>query len=308
MPRPQDDPTYADILRAVGNRRGSEDDDVTKVRFQDMTLWDAWKLTLSFVVAIALGFSLYHWYLCQWPLYRPITALADALIVAGIIGLALEIFATRYLIEKTAIHLADEMTGRGLPPNIKSKISEIATTKLARTKYKKEYSLKDRGDGEITVQTTTTFEVENYGDTTQKYTAEADEEVVFNPRFIYLHYSLNGIQHSFIESELQKTRTDKHGNATTVQVSGKEVKLLPRTKDPTAVCTVKWVIETTMKDEWFDLTEFRYPTENAQIYLAEKPEHIEFHCTGKTNDSKTWTFDEPFMVGQQLKVWWKKKK
>jgi hypothetical protein len=279
---------------------------MTKVRFRDMTLWDAWKLTLSFLVSIVFGFGLYHWYPCQLPMYRPVMALADALMVAGLIGLALETFATRYLIEETAEHLADVMTGRGLPPNIKSKISDIANTKLARNNYRKEYTLTDLGNGEIKVKTVITFDLENYGDKTEKYTPEADGEAVFNPKFVYLRYSLKGAVYSFTEDNLKYT--DKHGHGTTRQAAGKEIKILPRTKDPTAVCKVKWVIEETMQDEWFDLTEFRYPTENAEIYLADKPKHLEFYCAGKTTDSITWTFDEPFMVGQQLKVWWKKKK
>lgn len=249
-------PSYAEVLRVMRPRDG-EDDEMTKPRLRDMPLLEAWKLTLAFVVAILVGFGLYRCYPCGWPLYRPVMALADALMVAGIIGLALEIFATGHLIEKTAERLADEMTGRGLPPNIKSKISDIATTKLARNNYKKEYRLKDLGDGKLTVETTTTFDVENYGDKTEKYTPAADEEKVFNPKFPYLTYSLLGRNYSFDEAALARTRKDKHGTGTTVQVSGREIKIPPRTKDPTAVCKVTWVIEVTMKDEWFDLTEFR---------------------------------------------------
>jgi hypothetical protein len=297
---------YAEVLAVIGPR-SSEDHEMTKPRLRDMTLLEAWKLTLAFVVAIVIGLGLYRWYPCEWHLYRPVLALADALMVAGIIGLALETFATAHLIEKTANRLADEMTGMGLPPNIKSKISEIATTKLARNNYKKEYRLRELGNGQLAVETTTTFDVENYGDKTEKYTPAADEEKVFNPKFPYLTYSLLGRTYSFDETALDKTRKDKHGTGTTVQVSGREIKMPPRTQGPTAVCKVTWVIKVTMKDEWFDLTEFRLPTENAKIYLAEKPDHLEFYCTGKTNDSKTWTFDEPFMVGQQLKVWWAKK-
>lgn len=294
--------SYVELLRVMGS---GEDSQMTKPRLRDMTLLEAWKLTLAFVVAIFLGLGLYTYFPCGWHLYKPVMALADALMVAGIIGLALEIFATNHLIEKTAEHLADEMTGRGLPPNIKSKIFEIANTKLARTNYKKEYRLKDLRDGKLTVETTITFDVENYGDKTEKYTPEADEEKVFNPKFPYLEYSLLGRHYSFNDTTL--TKDDKHGTGTTVQVSGRQISIPPRTKDQTAVCEVKWVIEVTMKDEWFDLTEFRLPTEKAEIYLAEKPDQLEFFCTGKTSDSRTWTFDEPFMVGQQLKVWWARK-
>ena len=127
---------------------------------------------------------------------------------------------------------------------------------------------------------------------------------MFTPKFLYLHYSLKGAEYSFTQDTL--TYTDKHGNATTRQAAGKQIKIPPRTADPSATCRVKWVIEETMQESWFDLTEFRYPTENATIYLAGKPTDLEFYCTGKTSDSKTWTFDEPFMVGQQLNVWWRR--
>jgi hypothetical protein len=63
----------------------------------NMKLSDAWKVAIVFLLAILIGFGLCYKYPCEWLLYRPMMALADGLMVAGIIGLALEFFATRYL-------------------------------------------------------------------------------------------------------------------------------------------------------------------------------------------------------------------
>jgi hypothetical protein len=286
---------------------------MARVRLGETTVKDALKVISALCCSIAAGFLLYWKYPCWWALYRPTMALADALMVAGIIGVLVEIFAVRHIIDKTAEKLADEMTGRGLPLNIKSKITAIANTTLARTNYKKRYSLTDVGNGMLKVRTETTFNVGNYGREAEKFTPMMDEERVFHPKFKYLRYSLDGVEHSFDEDTLKYT--DKHGTGTTLQAAGKDtVKILPLRSDPNSppdprvVCEVKWVLETIMETSWFDLTEFRYPTENVEIYLEQKPEDVEFFCTGKTVDSKTWEFDEPFMVGQQLKVWWKKKK
>lgn len=303
---PQHPPVYAEIIAVMG-RHVNEGVEMEKLRASAMTLIEEWPLSLAFLFSILSGFGLHHWYSSYCPLHESVMALADAFMVAGILGLALEVFATKHLIEKASTRLAKEMIGGGLSPNIKTKIYEIATTKLARHGYKKEYRLKEATDGTLTVETTTSFKIENYGEKTEKYTPEADEEKVFNPRFLYLEYSLLGRKYSFDENALAKSHKGKHGTGTTIQASGRRISIPPRTKELNAVCEVKWVIEVTMKGDWFDLTEFRYPTEDAEIYLAEKPDQLEFYCTGKTIDSKTWTFDEPFMVGQQLKVWWAKK-
>jgi hypothetical protein len=277
------------------------------VRLREMQSVKLAKLTVAFLVAVVLGLTARAIYPCTWWLYSSVMALGDGLIVAGIVGLLLELFATKFLIEETAEKVAEKVVGRGLPSNIRGRIWIIANTKLVRKNYVKRYKLTDLGGGKITLETTTEFQVENYGDKTEKYAPKADEEAVFNPKFKYLQYSLKDALYSFTESDLQKRIEPKHGNRATLQTGGDEILIPSRSEDTTAACKVRWVMEVTMPDEYVDLTEFRYPTESAEIYLDQIPDRLEFYCTGKTKDSKTWTFDEPFMEGQQLKVWWMKK-
>jgi len=235
-------------------------------------------------------------------------AISDGLIVAGVVGLLLEIFATKFLIQKTADSLAENLVGRGLPRKIQARIQEIANTTLVRDHYVKTYKLIAAGGGSLTVETTVAFEVKNYGWQAERYVPEADEEAVFKPEFLYLHYSLNGEAHSLDAAALAKRIDSKHDKPTTLQTSGdKAVKLEPISEDSNAICQVKWKLRVTMPEQFVDLTEFRFATLGAQIFVEEIPPDLEFCCTGVSKDSRTWEFTGPFLRGQQIKVWWLKK-
>jgi hypothetical protein len=278
------------------------------IRFRDLSGKRIWQLVWPFLLSVAAGSVLHNYYRCTWWFYHPMMAISDGLIVAGVVGLLLEIFATKFLIQKTADSLAENLVGRGLPRKIQARIQEIANTTLVRDHYVKTYKLTAAGQGNLTVETTTTFEVKNYGWRTERYVPEMDEERVFNPEFQYLHYSLKEEVHSLDAAALKKRVESKHDKPTTLQTSGdKAVKLGPIAEDPSAICRVKWVLRVTMPEQFVDLTEFRYATVGAQIFVEEMPDDLEFCCTGVSKDSRTWEFAEPFLRGQQIKVWWLKK-
>ncbi len=105
-------------------------------RFRDLSGREYWNLAWPFGLSLMVGFLLrvfgFRVHLPYWLPEDIVVALADAFVVAGIVGLLLELFATRLLVEKISGDLSEKLVGRGLPAELQSHISEIAKTALVR--------------------------------------------------------------------------------------------------------------------------------------------------------------------------------
>jgi len=100
------------------------------VRFRNLAAKEWFSLFAPFLLSFVLGILLRLRYRTTWPLYDLVYTLADALVVAGIIGSLLELFSAKLLIQKVADDLAGKLVGRGLPPELQSHIQEITKTAL----------------------------------------------------------------------------------------------------------------------------------------------------------------------------------
>ena len=84
------------------------------------------------MAAVGIGIGIRLWYPCDvWP-HETAYALADAFIVAGVIGIVLELAAAKFLIQKVSDELAEKLIGRGLPPELQSEIKKIVDTDIVR--------------------------------------------------------------------------------------------------------------------------------------------------------------------------------
>jgi hypothetical protein len=100
-----------------------------------------------FLIVFLVGIAARVWYpFDRWP-YDVMRMLADAFIVAGIVGFLLELFATKFLIQRVADSLTDKLVGRGLPPELQAQIRRIVETDLVRENYRKSYHLYDPDEG-----------------------------------------------------------------------------------------------------------------------------------------------------------------
>jgi hypothetical protein len=154
--------------------------------------------------------------------------------------------------------------------------------------------------------------VKNYSNSTVDYVPEMDEEVFFEPEFLYLQYGMTGAKsHSLDEQALAKRIEIKHENTDTKQVSGKEhLRLKPFLKNPNAVYNVTWKHRVTMLEEFCDITEFRYATIGARLRVDKIPDRLRFVSAGDLSHeagSISWDFSGPFMTGQHVKSWWFRK-
>jgi len=254
--------------------------------------------------------NLFH-HICfpAWLSEDLVSSLSDALIIAGLLGWLLELFATRLLIEKISSDLADKLVGRGLPSELQSLIRTIVDTDLVRDHFVKTYQLAPiDGADQLYVNLTNSWEVKNYSDKVVLYAPKLEEEMIYDFQLLSLEYGLRG-KERFTET------IEKSDPATRVKtMEGKDkIKLEPLRRNEGAVCEVTMRYRLTMPMEYSDVTSFGGATMGATL-RAEKVSEFEVVSSDYTTvaepskGDKSWYFDRPFVSGQHIRVRWFPKK
>jgi hypothetical protein len=231
--------------------------------------------------------------------------------IAGVIGVGLEIYSTKFLIERVAEDLTEKLVGRGLPPKLQSHIRDITKTSIVREKLIKAYSFGEPQGGRVNLDIEITFEARNFSDSVEEFAPELQEETVYSPVFLYLEYGIVGeTPHVFDASSLQGiSRTDPITRVRSFRGASK-VQLKPTSRS-TDVCQVRWHYSVTMADEYSEITSFAGATIGATIVLRDIHPSLDFQCSGESlthvEGSRTWYFDRPFVREQHVRVWWVKK-
>jgi hypothetical protein len=155
-----------------------------------LTVGEGWQLVRWFafaVVAGAIGLSLYPG---SWPLYRVIEKVCDALVVAGVIGLVVELSSLNSVVRRVSEEVARKTSAFHLPPAIRDQIWNIMNTKLVRHDYERRYRLSRIPGGKLNIESIITFNVRNHGTSAAEYSPMVAEEEVYNPTFLHVEYSL----------------------------------------------------------------------------------------------------------------------
>lgn len=299
------------IVREARSSPSLEDDFPLSPRLRDLSLAQYMRLLWPYLFMFAVGLLVGLCYPHEWPWAETISRIADALLIAGLLAIAIEIWSTSELIHRVAEDLAGRLAGSGLPVPLQEQISAIVKTELVREDYLKIYRISNPIDGRVNVEVTVSFAVKNYGDRNLKYSPEMSEESFYEPKFLRLEYALqDGNGHTFDENEL--TQYVKSIPSTFVRsLKGpKELKIPPLKRVKTAVCKVTWRYIITMPEEYSDVTSFGGPTIGATIRIDSLPNGFDFVSSGEgvrhIEGSSTWTFDNAFLRSQHVRVWWRK--
>jgi hypothetical protein len=285
--------------------------DNVSFRFLDLTAREWFRLLWPFPGYILAGFLGRLFYQQCWPWPDLAFGLFDALAIAGLIGIGLELYSTNFLIERVADDLTERLVGRGLPKKLQSHIREITRTTVVRDQFVKIYTFEEPQEGRVTLDMEISFRVRNFGDSPQNYSPTLEEEAVYDPQFNYLEYGLAGKEpHSFKDEKLL-ARVDSQSKPNVTRVEGPiKIRLKPvageGSEDDT--CKVRWRYKVTYPEEYSDLTSFSIATIGCSIILRDLPPTLEFQCTGESmkhaEGSLTWDFDRPFVTDQFVRVRW----
>jgi hypothetical protein len=107
------------------------------------------------------------------------------------------------------------------------------------------------------------------------------------------------------------TKVDPESHVRTV-AGMPAISLRPVREDPNAICSVTWHSLLTMPEEDSDITSFGGPTVGLTIHLSEIPDDMTFVVGDGPNirhvpNSLTWEYEDGFIHGQHVRVWWFKK-
>jgi hypothetical protein len=302
---------HSEILKNPGrfpplpDREGNMDD-VPVFRLEGFRQWG--RVTWLLWVSLLLGIAGRLFYPCRlWP-HETASSLADAFIVAAVIGLSLELSAANFLIQKVGDALVGKLAGSTLPSELQGKIGEIVRTSFVRENYVKIYNLSLQ-NRTMVIDATVSFDVCNYSENTELYVPEMDEEEFFKPEFLRLEYKTS--EEQFVETNL--IAEPKFEGTRTLQVTGKkEVKLKSIRFDKAAKCTVFWKYRVTMPEEFCDVNEFRKATIKPKFRVESIPDDFEFTFVGgnilpRRPDSALWEFKDAYIGGQQIRAQWIRK-
>jgi hypothetical protein len=283
---------------------------MTIAKFRHFTVSEYARMTAAFLLLIGMGLA------CDFATrkydYRLLNMFGDALIIAGALGIAFELFATRLLIEKVAESIAGKLSGRGLPEESRGLIRELVETSIVREDYRKTYRFSEIDQyGDVSIEITVRYVARNYSGTIREFVPSIQEEVFYSPEFKALEYGTE--KESRVLGADQIRELTKVDSETKVKsLFAPEILLESWHTNKNAQCSVIIKYSIKMKDEYSDVTSFGGATEGATIELEYIPASLDFvsgmdrkmiHVDG----SSVWQFKRPFINGQHVRVWWFKK-
>ena len=285
-------------------------------RFYALSFKDHLRLLLPFVVAGGLGVAARLKYPYWWPANELVYFLANAFIVAMVLGVAIDIFSAKLLVERVSDGLAQRLVGRGLPIDMQGPIRDVVSTDLVRDHYVKTYGFFAPEDGRMQVNIEVRFEVRNYSEAVRDYAPELVAETFFQPEFRFLEYGIAGRKiYTFAEDTLSRKAEaeDALGVIRVAKGALPTLSLRPVKAGEKAACQVTWRYAITVPEQYCDVTELDEATLGATIQIDSLPEGFEFGCGGDLSlhhqaGSQSWYFEKAFIAGQCVRAWWFRRK
>jgi hypothetical protein len=283
-------------------------------RFRNLKTKEWWKLFGPFLGIFVAGGATRHFYPPQWWSSTTFYALADALMIAGIIGSLLEMFSAKFMIERVSEDLAQRLVGKGLPRELRAHIQSITKTRLVRSNYVKKYrlSLSDAHD-KMVVQMETSFEVRNYFDLPQNYAPINMEETFYSPQFEYVEYALKGDAPIVYVGQALVAKTSIVSDGQVKQVNDlAAISIPPFTESDNRFVRVLLRHKISMPLEYTETTYFPGAATDVLLVLEDIPAGFQFTAamdveTIHAEGSTTWQFNRSFVEGQNVRVRWFKK-
>jgi hypothetical protein len=285
-------------------------------RFYALSLRDHLRLLLPFLVLGAVGIVTRIEYPYQWPANELVYFVADALIVAMILGIAFDVFSAKLLVERVSDGLAQALVGRGLPVDMQGPVRDIVSTDLVRDHYVKTYAFATPENGRVPVSLEIRYEIRNYSEAVRDYAPEITVESFFQPEFRFLEYGIAGRKiYSFSGENLSsKVESEEALGVTRVPRSALPLlSLKPVKAGEKAPCQVTWRYGITVPEQYCDVTDLDEATLGATLHVETLPEELEFvsgydaslhHEAG----SQSWYFERAFISGQHLRASWFRRK
>jgi hypothetical protein len=281
-------------------------------RFHPLSLKDHVRLLLPFLILGILGGVARFKYPYWWPVPDLVFFVGDSFLASALLGMLLELFLARLVVDRISSELAQRLIGRGLPEELQAPIRDVVGTDFVRDHYVKSYAFSPPEDGQVQVDIEVRYEVRNYSETVRDYAPELGAEVFLQPEFRFLEYGIPGRKiHTYSEENLlSKIETVDELSARRVPKNAlPPVSLKPVRSGEKSACQVTWRYRILAPEQYCDLIEFDQATLGATLQVQDIPEELEFVSGGDASlhheaGSQSWYFDKSFITGQHLRAWW----
>ena len=285
-------------------------------KFHALSFRDHARLLLPFIVAGLVGIVARLKYPYWWPGNELVYFLSDALIVAMLLGVVIDLFSAKLLVERVSDALAQRLVGRGLPVDMQGPVRDVVSTDLVRDHYVKSYAFSPLEDGRVRVNVEVRFEVRNYSEAVRDYAPEMVAETFFQPEFHFLEYGIAGRKiYTFSDDGLSRKAeaADALGVTRVPRSALPALSLKPVRAGEKAACQVTWRYSITVPEQYCDVTELDEATLGATIQIESLPEELEFVAGGDASlhheaGSQSWYFERAFIAGQCVRSWWFRRK
>lgn len=281
-------------------------------RFYALSIRDHLRLLSPFLIAGAIGGIARLKYPYWWPANELVYFVADAFIVAMLLGVVFDLFSAKLLVERVSDGLAQTLVGRGLPAEMQGPIRDVVSTDLVRDHYVKSYSFSTADDGSLQVNVEVRYEVRNYSEAVCEYAPEMTAASFFQPEFRFLEYGIAGRKiYTFSDEMLaSKAETDDDLGVTRIpRHTLPALSLKPVKAGEKAACQVIWRYCMTVPEQYCDVTELDEATLGATVQVEALPEELKFVAGGDSSlhheaGSQSWYFEKAFIAGQCVRAWW----
>lgn len=237
--------------------------------------------------------------------------LADALIIAGLIGLAIEIWSKQVLIDDVADILSERLVGYRLPRKAQAVIGNLVLkSKIVLRDYCAtfQFTRHPSKSGYLMVRMVISYKALNNGMEPTKYPCGMSEELIYKPTLESLRHGSQTYSGNAISPI--DTATQRCWKPTELTLQPSEASAGPDSLTPDQFCIVRWVYTMEMPERYTTVVSFgaiviepevRFdPLQELPLKFYANPDETCEHSEG----SSIWRYRRAFIKDQCIRVWW----
>lgn len=253
-----------------------------------------------FLLLIAVGAAGF-WLLGHLDPLHVLDRLAEAVVIAGILGASVELFARREFLRETAKDMIGYLIGYGLPPEIQNRLRETVTdTGLVRYNQEIRYRIRAHPErsGMVLVEMESSYETKNTSITWRKYTPQLGAEEADGPAFSEVVSEGKGRKAYSIPNPKPVIKP-----VGVLRVYGRTVRLRPGES-----ITLRWKHSYVLPERYSETSAWLLPTIGVRV-IADV-EGFEFSVSpdkALQSSGNVHKYERLFMPGEHIRVrWWPK--
>jgi hypothetical protein len=240
-----------------------------------------------------------------------VRALRDALMIAGLIGICIELWSVSVLVDHATDRVSERLVGYGLPRAAQELIHDLVhKTKRVYRDYRAIYRIEPhpKDADRVIVRTTLSYKVVNNGAGSESYSPSLAEEQMYNPRVSSLECAGKNYQEAELQRSVSETGVVTFLGDRKVSITPSNASASIETLDTDQCCIVRWEFTVEMREYYSSVIAFTGVTVNPVVEV-QGSDGFEFSATmedcAHAAGGHTWTYQRAFISGQHVRVWWK---